>query len=188
MCSCEKKFTIVDGGFHVCINCGVQSSQPIFIKPFTMNHCVSKTPYCRKKRFKKLLYNCWGAKLPQLKDDFVKYIYNNKPKTPVDILELIKLTKKHKRRYDALARLSIDILGHEIEPLTSTQIHCCLGLFENIELLHRKNKTVFPAYSYVLEYCFTEIGRTDLIQYLHLLKCSKRRTIYKNLYFNHRMI
>ena len=182
MC-CPHRRIVFDAGFRVCASCGQQDACPIFIRPHACQLPAARPPYCRKKRFQKLLHNVWSARLPNMKDRFVQYIQENKPETPAQIIELIRTAKPREyKRYDCISRLSIEFLNHRPKPLTQCQISECMGIFERVEIVHRRQKGVFPAYSFLIELCLVKVDRPDLIQYIHRLKCPRRRSRYLKLY------
>ena len=182
MC-CPHRRIVDDAGFRVCASCGQQDDCPIFVRPHACQLPAARPPYCRKKRFQKLLHNVWSARLPNMKDQFVKYIQDHNPQTPDEIIELIRTAKpRDYKRYDCISRLSIEFLNHRPEPLTQCQISECMGIFERVEIVHRRQRGVFPAYSFLIELCLVKVKRPDLIQYIHRLKCPRRRTKYLKLY------
>ena len=182
MC-CPHRRIVDDAGFRVCASCGQQDVCPIFVRPHACQLPAARPPYCRKKRFQKLLHNVWSARLPSMKDQFVRYIQENCPKTPAEIIELIRTAKPREyKRYDCISRLSIEFLNHRPIPLTRSQISQCMGIFQRVEIEHRRRKGVFPAYSFLIELCLAKVGRPDLIQYIHRLKCPRRRARYIRLY------
>ena len=189
MC-CPHRRVVDDAGFRVCAACGQQDLCPIFIRPHACQLPAARPPYSRRKRFQKLLHNAWSARLPSMRDDFVKYIQKHAPKTPQRIIELIRTANRREfKRYDCISRLSIEFLGHRPRPLTPCQISECMGIFQRVEIVHRRARGVFPAYSFLIELCLVKVGRPDLIQYIHRLKCPRRRSTYLKLYgpcFHHK--
>jgi hypothetical protein len=182
MC-CANRRIISDCGFRVCSSCGTQDMCPIFLKPHAFNRAPARPPYSRKKRFQKLLFNVWSARLPSMKDAFVEYIQKSEPHTPRQIVELIRTSKNRSfKRYDCVSRLSREFLLHRIEPLTPCQIQECMGIFERVEITHRRVGGVFPAYSFLIEMALQQMNRMDLVKYLHHLKCPRRRQKYITLY------
>lgn len=185
MCCCAHPQVVAELGFYVCVKCGVQQHRSVYIKPCVFGRAPSRPPYSRKKRFVKLLFNTWAARLPRVSFEFMKYIYEQRPRNPTDIVHLIRDNKTRSfKRYDCLAKLSHELLKHEILPLSQEKISFCLGIFQKIEIRHRELGGVFPAYSFILEKCFEHpfVNRIDLIKYLHLLKCVRRRCRYSNDY------
>ena len=186
MSCCERQRMVTDLGFKVCMSCGVQGRM-VFIKPSIYGRAPGRPPYSRKKSFLKLLYNVWGARLPKLTFDFMKQIYGEAPECPLDIIKFMKVRKSRIfKRYDCVAKLSQELLGHRPEALCTRKIAFCLGQFQWIEVRHCRIGGVFPAYSFILEMCLQHpiVDRPDLIQYLHLLKCPRRRAKYKTSYFS----
>jgi hypothetical protein len=153
--------------------------------PSVYSRMPTRPPYSRKKRFLKLLHNVWADRLPRMKNNFVEALVASKPKSVGQILGFIKASKEREyKRYDCLSRLSYEILKHTIDPLTHHQIRFCEGVFQRIEVKHRLLRKTFPAYSFIIEMCLRHkfIARLDLVGYLHLLKCPKRRTTYMRDY------
>ena len=144
---------------------------------------AARPPYCRKKRFNKLLYNVWGARSPRMEDALVRYIEKNNPQNASDILSLIRKSKQRSfKRYDCISKLCVDLLRHRPTPLSQNHIQMCMGIFQRVELHHRVIGGCFPAYSFLLELCMYTIDRVDLLQYIHRLKCEKRRMLYFKQY------
>lgn len=186
MSCCERRRMVTDLGFKVCMSCGVQG-RIIFIKPSIYGRAPGRPPYSRRKRFLKLLYNVWGARLPKLANDFMKQISAEGPVSPRDIIKFMKVQKDRTfKRYDCVAKLSQQLLGHRPEPICPRKVAFCLGQFQRIEIRHCRICGVFPAYSFILEMCLQHpiVNRPDLIQYLHILKCPKRREKYRINYFS----
>jgi hypothetical protein len=184
MC-CDNPRVVKDCGFYVCINCGTQQNKSVFIMPSVYARMPTRPPYSRRKRFLKLLHNVWADRLPRMKNAFVQAIVASKPSSVGQILTFIKSSKDRDfKRYDCLSRLSYEILNHRIPPLTTTQIKFCEGVFQRIEVKHRWLRKTFPAYSFIIEMCLRHrfVARLDLIEYLHLLKCPKRRAMYMREY------
>ena len=181
MSCCETSTYVKDCGFFVCVGCGNTKRVPVFIMPSVFSRIPTRPPYSRKKRFMKLLHNCWGARLPRMCNAFVKLVVKSKPSSVQEIIRFIKnLKNRVYKRYDCVSRLAHDILGHSLVPMSRTKLKVCEGIFRRIEIKHRLLRTTFPAYSFIIEHCFlhTHIQRPDLVQYLHLLKCPRRRAQY----------
>jgi hypothetical protein len=184
MC-CENPRVLKDCGFFVCVHCGTQRHDPVFIMPSVYSRMPSRPPYSRKKRFLKLLHNVWADRLPRMKGRFVKALIASNPKSVTQILCFIKTSRDREfKRYDCLSRLSYEILDHTITPLTPHQVRFCEGVFQRIEIKHRLLRKTFPAYSFIIEMCLRHkfVARLDLVRYLHLLKCNKRRATYMRDY------
>ena len=185
MSCCDWPRITQDMGFYVCMSCGTQQTRSVFIKPSTYGRCPSRPPYSRKKRFLKLLHNVWACRLPRMKEAFIRTLVDSKPESSDHIMSFIRGTKNRSfKRYDCIAKLSQKLLNHEIESLSQHQICFCVGVFQKIEERHRQVRGVFPAYSFIIEYCLLHpfVNRPDLVGYLHLLKCPRRRAMYKRVY------
>ena len=185
MSCCPTRRIIRDCGFQVCISCGTQDTCPVFIKPHAYSRIPARAPYSRKNRFYKLLFNVWSARLPSMAHAFVKHIIEIGPNTPSEIIEVIRQSKSREyKRYDCISKLSIELLNHKVEPMDRRQVQLCMGFFQRVEIKHRAYGGVFPAYSFLLEQCFQHplILRHDLVQYLHRLKCPRRRNRYSTIY------
>ena len=134
MSCCDSRQITCDMGFYVCMSCGTQQTRPVFVKPSTYGRIPSRPPYSRKKRFLKLLYNVWACRLPHMKESFIRSLIETKPKTSNHIMSFIRGTNNRLfKRYDCLAKLSQQLLGHEIESLNRHQICFCVGVFQKIE-------------------------------------------------------
>ena len=182
---CEHPRIVQEVGFYVCMYCGSMQNQRVYIMPSAYGRAPARPPYCRQKRFVKLLHNTWASRIPRCCDLFMKSLDSINPKTTPQILTFIRDSTHRKfKRYDCLALLSIKILHHTIPPLTAEQIAWCTGVFQKIEIRHRKVGGIFPCYPWTIERCLETLHRRDLLEYIHKLKCPRRRSRYECIYGN----
>ena len=183
-CACPPAARVPDMGMFVCTLCG-QAHRRVIVRTFNREHHEpGRQPYSRAKRFSRLLANVWGDRVSCLPRGLIELLDIRKVRTVDDILHTIRTTSVRKfKRYDALAYLSREILGNTLTPLDHGQIVRAAHIFRQVERRHLQIGGCFPAYSWVIEKFLNEIGRSDLILYLHVLKCRKRRELYELMYF-----
>ena len=186
MCEHPANKRIVDGGFSICVVCGTCVSTMVqFCRSArsSYEHNPIRTPYDRRKRFVRLLANCYGNRVSRLPDSFFVYLAKRKCRTVQDVYNAIRASreKKHKR-YDALGFLAIGILGVAITPLCERISKWADLCFVHVQERHRRLGGTFPCYSWLIEQVLTRSGRTDLLPYINLLKCKRRRFVYTQNY------
>ena len=93
-------------------------------------------------------------------------------------------TNKHRfaKRYDALALLSFHATGVRPPPLTLRQQQWGEYKFRDIMSIHSRVGGTFPAYSWIIERVLLGSERSDLLQFVHQLKCKHRRAVYEDRY------
>ena len=197
-CPHEERFRINECGMVICRQCGVAMGPSVPRVYHTGFACDNRQPYCRRRRFLRLLANCFGERCPKLSDDLIQLLQGGPPQAtpspqpPVrstqDIFDRIrKSTNKTCKRYDSLAHLSRCLLHQSVPPLTEGQLYFAKCCFDKLEHAHHhqfmvRGKVTFPAYAWICEKVCLACGRTDLFQYIHRLKCKKRRREYHSLY------
>ena len=185
MCECKREYMVQVAGLHVCRRCGVAKSEPIYILAPLHTCCPARPPYSRRKRYVRLLHNVWAARTSRCSESFLRALVTANPQSSKDIHDFIRQSNTREfKRYDCLAALSAQLLGHTIQPLGKSEICWATSCFEQIESLHLRRGGVFPAYSFIIEMCLrhTKPQRADLLPYVHVLKCAKRRAQYTNIY------
>ena len=187
MCSCGRQFIIEHCcGMNVCRLCGVSvNAGPSMPNRFSFS-CPARPPYSREKRFRRLLANVWGGRTSKCPQGLMENIEHLTPNSPHDIFLYIRGTplRKHKR-YDAVAHLSLAFLPkHKIAALSHNESFWATAVFREIESRHRRLRGVFPAYSWVIEQILKHAcpPRPDLLPYVHMLACPKRRRTYEKRY------
>ena len=190
MC-CGGRIAICDG-MSVCCNCGhVLDLMPVVLRrQFCPAGEATRQPYSRSKRFARIFQNSFGRRVPTTHAFLIKAIQKARPTSPEDIFSVIYTsTDRRLKRYDALAFLSLNLLpGWEILPLRSQDIAFAEELFRSIERSYNIRlfaHSPFPAYAFIVEQILVSpnVNRPDLLRYIHKLKCKRRRSLYKKLYF-----
>ena len=91
-CTCPPHLIISELGFETCRGCGITKVRTNLIVPHV--YCASvklmRPPYCRKKRFDRILSNAYGHRVPRIAPSLVDLIVNEKCKTPAQILSVMK--------------------------------------------------------------------------------------------------
>ena len=185
MCVCNP---VCADGALVCALCGVAITigtqyvhTPIIDKYGRFFPHASRLRYNRARRFSRIIANTYGHRVPVLDAKLYPYLM---PCTDIkSVFRVIRsLEARWAKRYDAVAWIYVNIIGGTIKPLSASNYAWCIGQFKKLEILHRYHTGSFPAYSWICEELFRQIGRTDLLVFLHKLKCRKRRRTYDELY------
>jgi len=185
-CDCPLTAMIDENwGISTCRRCGVAKRVPIRnVVRYIPFGSSPRAPYSRKKRFLRLLANCYGSRVSVLPTEFVKALQGVDLKTSGDIYKFIRASGNRRfKRYDSVAILTMYLLDKKIQPLDPIHSQWAAHVFSEIEREHKFGET-FPAYSYVIECLLKTIGRDDLVEYIHPLKCKRRRAIYNSRYGN----
>ena len=182
MCSCGAGAIRVDG-FELCAMCGIMRCRIFEAAQRKACREMSRPPYSRAKRFMRLLHNSWGSRSTRCPDSLLKALCARDPHTVKQIRAFIKHSspKQHKR-YDSLANLAIKLLDHRPLPLSQEQITAARRIFQQIEMKFNLIGGCFPAYSWIIEHILKRFSRPDLVIYLNLLKCPRRRGQYSARY------
>ena len=186
MCEHPENKRVVDGGFSICCICGTCVSTMVQFCRGAHNsyeHNPIRTPYDRRKRFVRLLANCYGNRVSRVSDSLFIHLKEKNCRTVQDVYKVIRASReKHHKRYDALGYLARGLLDDAIVPLCEHITRWADLCFVSVQERHRHLGGTFPCYSWLIEQVLTRSGRTDLLQYVNLLKCKKRRFVYTQNY------
>ena len=133
MCSCPPRLVIVECGFATCQGCGVtQMKQLEPMIPFMGGYTkLQRAPYCRRKRFARILSNSYGHRVPRVCPGLIDLITEKRCKTSAEILRIMKAsTVRSFKRYDALALLARQLTDDVPRPLSVHEHEWCLVLVE----------------------------------------------------------
>lgn len=183
-CPCPPACAIDLGwGMQTCRRCGTSKAVQL---QNVVNYAVpspNRAPYSRRKRFVRLLSNTFSARVSRLHKPFLDALTASRPRSVDGIYGFIRASKDRAfKRYDAICLLAFHLLDKKSVPLTLSQLRWAEFAFREIEHRHGRIKGTFPAYSWICERCLQELGRSDLCQFVHKLKCKKRRLVYERLY------
>ena len=183
-CPCPPAFALDLGwGMSTCRRCG--NSKAVQLQN-VVNYavpCPNRAPYSRRKRYIRLLSNTFGSRVSRLHEPIVEKLVASGPASVADIYEFIRNSRTRAfKRYDAVCILAANILDFKATPLTLPQLRWAEFVFRDIEIRHSRVKGTFPAYSWICERALQELGRSDLCQFVHRLKCKKRRRVYEKTY------
>ena len=168
---------------RLCVVCGVVQSFLVASVGFTLGGATARVPYSRLKRFQRVFSNAFGLRVARLSPKLLQEFDRTPPLSTQDLFRQIKGFKhREMKRYDAIAFLSVQMLSHKIKPLTQGELVVANSRFRDVESTHSFCGGTFPAYSWVVERILTIINRGDLMQYVHRLKCPKRRRLYDTYY------
>ena len=184
MCSCPPA-ALIDHrwGLATCRICGIARTAPIQNIVRYCPPCSNRAPYSRRKRFLRLLSNTYASRVSKVHTDLLKALMHHEPKQIQDIYQFIRTSKNaHFKRYDALGFLAWHLLGQRVEPLSPNQGKWADFVFRRVETRHVQVRGTFPAYSWIIEQVLTSLNRTDLLPYVHQLKCKRRRHVYMKTY------
>ena len=121
--------------------------------------------------------------MPRISDGLVKALIGSGCDSAVDMYKLMRRSDNRRfKRYDALGFLVTQLTSCKIQPLTIDQHAWCKRCFQQVLAVHASKKTTFPAYSFLVERCLLAMNRRDLIPYINLLKCKRRRKYYDHTY------
>ena len=113
----------------------------------------------------------------------VQYLVQKNCDSVRSIVHAIKISKDRRhKRYDAIAYLARELIGLKSVPLTLHDQTRCKFIFRGIMDVYARERGKFPAYAWIIEKCLLMLGRPDLIQFLHCLKCPSRRRYYETVY------
>ena len=170
-------------GMGTCRRCGVSKRIQINNIVNYSLPCPSRAPYSRRKRFMRLLGNTYGARVSKLHQPIIDALFAIQPESLSDVYEFIRTSNERAhKRYDALGFFAMHILDKKIKPLSLAQLRWAEFTFREIEYRHSRVQGTFPAYSWICEQCLLQVGRADLCQFVHRLKCKKRRQVYQEVY------
>ena len=145
--------------------------------------CPNRAPYSRRKRFMRLLANTFASRVSKMGPELINALIIAAPKNTTEIYQFIRTSRNRSfKRYDAIGHLTYHLIGIKIKPLSFQQQKWAEYTFREIQWLHGRNRGTFPAYSWILEQVLRTLGRDDLIPYVHLLKCKRRRAVYNETY------
>ena len=185
MCTHPKISIVSEGCFLLCSRCGHVLDKRIIYHTSHNQQLMQtlKTPYDRRKRFNRLLANCFGSRCSVIPEDLHVYLLSKKPRTTEDIYKYIRESKKKShKRYDALALLSIIFLGEKITPLPESITKSADLLFILVQERHHILNDTFPCYSWIIEKILRKNNRVDLLKFVNRLKCTRRRWYYERDY------
>jgi hypothetical protein len=184
-CSCPLGDRLCTGfGLAICRRCGV-AIRAMAENIVSYNVCCSaRPPYSREKRFARLLCNTYGHRCSKVHDTLIDALTKLDLGSPGSIYTYIRRSQNRAhKRYDCLAFLSMHILpNHKITPLRLNQSKWANFAFREAVIRHQQIGGTFPAYQWCIEKVLSAIHRTDLIEYVHVLKCKKRRAYYEKNY------
>ena len=184
MCTCpETARVLLSWGMSSCRYCGCTYTASIGNVVNYAVPCPNRAPYSRRKRFMRLLANTFASRVSKIGPELINALITADPKSTMDIYHFIRMAKNRIfKRYDAIGYLSYHLVGTKIKPLSLTQQKWAEYIFREIQWLHGRNRGTFPAYSWILEQVLCTLGRSDLLPYVHLLKCKRRRAVYHATY------
>ena len=184
MCSCPKTQRVLLGWGETCRLCGATTGAGQGCNVVTYQvRSPNRAPYSRRKRFLRLLANTYANRVSRVSKQLTDNLMLCKPRTVDDIYTFLRRSR-HRwfKRYDALALLSYHILGVTVKPLSLHQQKWAEYKFRDVQWIHGRDRGTFPAYSWIIEQVLVALGRKDLLQYVHLLKCRHRRAVYTKKY------
>ena len=144
---------------------------------------LQRAPYCRRKRFDRILANSYGHRVPRVCAGLVDLILKSNCETTKDILAVMKNSRVRAfKRYDSLALLTRQLTDARPLPLSVREHRWCVCRFREVERRYVNLRGTFPAYAFIVELCLKSLGRSDLLVYVNLLRCRRRRVLYGRQY------
>ena len=184
MCPCPQSEIVLLGWGKTCRLCGATSGmgQGCNIVSYAVRS-PNRAPYSRRKRFLRLLANTYASRVSKISNDLTDRLVNKNPQTVAAIYQFMRTSRDRCcKRYDAIALLAFHIIGVRVTPLTLQQQKWAEYKFRDIQWIHGREHGTFPAYSWVIEQVLICLGRADLLEFVHLLKCRHRRAVYSKRY------
>ena len=181
---CGQPISKIDNCW-LCTICGSVSSFLVMQPSYSEQPMPTRVPYSRLKRFQRVFANVFGLRIAKVDDNLLKDLstVGQELKTPSCLFKLIKgFTCRSYKRYDAVSLFSVLFLGHTIKPVSDSERVVSVARFRDVESSHEYQGGTFPAYSWLIEKILILLGRHELIQYVHCLKCPKRRRLYEQQY------
>ena len=170
-------------GLDVCMRCGVGVPGQISdLNPYVLrDRIVSQTTYTRRKRFRKYLLRANRAQSAStVPCETWAYLIDRGPyHSPGHVHRTLKAAKHLKRKcYDSLPLLCMHLCnGLTVPRLTDADLSQSMKLFDILD--RQLDRDSMISYLYCLEYILVKIGRSDMLHYINRIKCSKRRSRYK---------
>ena len=184
-CKCRTVFDYVGSGIRCCTICGVASlgSMDENCVMWCANEQMVRTCYTRLRRFKKYLSRaCNMQSSSTVPDETWQYLMDRAPfKGPRGILRCLKKSKLKRKCYDSLAIMSKNLCpGHKLVTMTDREFRRALELFRVVDE-HFKDKKSFCSYLYVLEYILRKMQRADIVPFVSVIQCCRRRNNYQSM-------
>ena len=183
-CQCGSSFFEETGhGLDFCLKCGtgrrgtLQPECSYWLKDTILPRQI----YTRRKRFKKYFFRVMRRQsantIPQ---ETWEYLLARGPyRSSKDIQRTLKSARHLKRKcYDSLPFLTNALCPHIKVPVLTEQDR--ISAFELFDKIDRSIlKGPFISYLYCLEYILHKLGRSDVVNHINIIQCSKRRASYK---------
>ena len=183
MCTCPESARVNLGWIWTCRLCGKTHGMS---RSTLVQYCTqscTRAPYSRRKRFLRLLANTYGHRVPRVSAQLTDELHNHNITDTPRIYKFMRASKRRfAKRYDALALLTTHVSGTRPMPLSLRQLQWAGYKFRDIQTIHSSARGTFPAYSWIIEKVLECCGRSDLLQYVHKLKCRQRRAVYEHRY------
>jgi hypothetical protein len=185
MCKKPTVFEYIGSGLRCCTLCGVASIGPMDETNvmWCSNEQMVRSCYTRLRRFKKYLSRaCNMQSSSTVPDETWQYLVERAPfKGPRSIVRCLKKSKLKRKCYDSLSIMTKNLCNNVPVPtMTASEFRYALELFRVVDE-HFKNKKSFCSYLYVLEYILRKMGRPDIVPFVSVIQCCRRRNNYQSM-------
>ena len=188
-CDEVSVFDYIGAGLRSCTLCGATSvghMEEIGQLPWCNNEQMQRSCYTRVRRFKKYLARaCHVQSCSTVPDETWQYLFARNAKRPFtgpgSIMRCLKKSKLKRKCYDSLALMTKHLCPNcEVPTLSDREFRHALELFAVVDE-HYKDKKSFCSYLFVLEYILRKMGRSDIVPFISVIQCWKRRNNYQSM-------
>ena len=186
-CGSRTAIRLTEYGSLVCTACGVENLSYINTMSSAYSpYCVplhAPVSYTRLKRFQKYLQRAsMQQSTTSVPEATWRYLLAGRPyRGPGAIVRRLKGAPRtlKKKCYDSLPLLTKVCCPHVTVP-TLSEHECKRAVLHFRQLDDKYNSgEPFVSYLYALEYILVLVGRRDVLHYINMIQCQKRRIAYR---------
>jgi hypothetical protein len=184
-CKTTTVFDYIGAGLRCCTLCGTTTIGQMeeFGAMWCSNEQMVRSNYTRLRRFKKYLSRaCHMQSCSTVPDETWEYLFAHAPYNgPKSIMRCLKKSKLKRKCYDSLALMTMHLCSDwDVPCMTDREFRYALELFAVVDE-HFKDKKSFCSYLYVLEYILRKMDRADIVPFVSVIQCCRRRNDYQSL-------
>ena len=185
-CDMETIFEYIGGGLRSCTTCGgshIGQMEEFSTMAWCPNEQMLRSCYTRLRRFKKYLSRaCQDQSASTVPDETWQYLFSKRPfKGPRSIMRCLKKSKLKRKCYDSLALMTKNLCPDvDVPTLSVAEFRRALELFHVVDDHYRDQKS-FCSYLFVLEYILRKMQRHDIVPFVSVIQCCRRRNNYQSL-------
>jgi ribosomal protein L37AE/L43A len=178
-------FDYIGAGLRSCTQCGMTllGQMEEYGAMWCPNEQMVRSCYTRLRRFKKYLSRaCHMQSCSTVPDETWEYLFARVPfNGPKSIMRCLKKSKLKRKCYDSLALMTKHLCSEwDVPSMTDGEFRHALEMFGVVDE-HFKDKKSFCSYLYVLEYILRKMGRDDIVPFVSVIQCCRRRNDYQSL-------